>query len=106
MEFELPLPANVYPCAVVMQISRFCEKSTKRSVAGLSETVKAASRPPEKKDRTKDNMSTQSLTAGYFSPNTHQRTRGMRRITSYSSGESVNTAIVRITYMDHGGSWV
>lgn len=39
-------------------------------------------------------------------PNTHHRTIGMRFRPSYRSGESENTANVRITYIDHGGSWV
>lgn len=37
-EFVLLLPAKVYPCAEVMQISRFRVKSTALSVDGHSET--------------------------------------------------------------------
>lgn len=60
-EFVLLLPAKVYPCADVMQISRFCVKSDTSSVDGCSEYTTSV-RPAEKKDRRKDNMSTNSFT--------------------------------------------
>ena len=39
MEYVLSLPEKEYPCAAVMQLSWFCEKSAAFSVAGHSEIL-------------------------------------------------------------------
>ena len=71
-EFVLSLPAKVYPCAEVMQMSRSRVKSTALSVDGHSVTLywvsleglilSASVRPAERKDRRREKMSTNSFT--------------------------------------------
>jgi len=39
MEYVLSLPEKEYPCAAVMQLSWFCEKSAAFSAAGHSEIL-------------------------------------------------------------------
>lgn len=60
-EFELPFPAKVYPCAAVMQSSRFREQSAIYSpFCGLVHTTSVL--PTERKDSKRDNIRVTNFT--------------------------------------------
>ena len=103
------LPAKVYPCAAVMQSSRFRARSAGLSVDGAAATLQVPSGeetalawtsfPPEKRDSRKVNISRSSLTEGKYTQNPRLlqgKGFGNKRIPYYLYGTKTRARYYRI----------